>query len=102
MRYKNYTDEAVYELERQRTMNYGNDFTNTPCCENGCFSSVLYNADGHIICEECLIENVRNTFMDMLNAEENAGFAAQVIKDIIYDFSDSEILTYIENRYDKI
>ena len=102
MRYKNYTNEAIYELEKQRTMNYGYGEKDDLHCENGCSGSVLYNTDGHIICEECLIEDVRNTFMNMLNTEDDSNFASQIIKDIISDFSDSELLTYIENRYDKI
>ena len=55
------------------------------------------------MCEDCLIDEVRSEFEKLLRSEdENDNFSVDIIKDIISDFSDSEILTYIENRYDKI
>ncbi len=100
MRYKNYTNDAIYELERQRTMEdeYDPNFS----CENGCVGSPLYNAEGRILCEDCLIEEVRTTFTSMLLSEDDDDFSCKIIKDIIEDFSDAEILTYIENRYEKV
>ncbi len=103
MRYKNYTNEAIYELERQRTMNYGICDDEGRCCENGCGNNTLYDVGGRTLCEDCLIDEVRSEFEKLLRSEdENDNFSVDIIKDIISDFSDSEILTYIENRYDKI
>ena len=101
MRYKNYTNDAIFELERQRTLS---DDERNPdyVCENGCTNSPLYNRDGRIFCEDCLIEEVRNTFTSMLLSEDDEDFACKIIRDIIDDFSDSEILTYIESRYEKV
>ncbi len=100
MVYKNYTNEAMYELERQRTMNYGN-INEESLCENGCQSSILYNVEGRILCQDCLIEEVRDT-LEQIILNEDESVCAKIIQDIFSDFSDSEILTYIENRYDKI
>ena len=100
MRYKNYTNDAIYELENQRIGNY--DDTNSFSCENGCYNNTLYRVNGQILCEDCLIEEVRNSFTSVFSAEDDENsFSNEIIKDIISDFSDSEILTYIENRYDK-
>ena len=101
MRYKNYTNEAIYELERQRIME---DDTYDPdsVCENGCSGTPIYNAEGRLLCQDCLIEEVRNTFTSMLLSEDDEDFPCKIIKDIIDDFSDSEILTYIECRYEKV
>lgn len=101
MRYKNYTTEAIYELENQRTMNY-NDTDNDITCDNGCFGKELYSVNGQILCQDCLIDEIRDTFDKILACEDDDSFSAEIIKDIISDFSDTEILTYLENRYDKI
>ena len=101
MRYKNYTDEAIYELENQRIGEY--DDTNDTSCKNGCYNNTLYMVDNQILCQDCLIEEVRNAFDTVFSSEDDENsFSNEIIKDIISDFSDSEILTYIENRYDKI
>ena len=100
MRYKNYTNDAIYELERQRTME--DEFDPDFSCENGCSGKPLYSAEGRILCEDCLIEEVRNTFTSMLLSEDDEDFSCKIIKDIIEDFSDAEILTYIEKRYEKV
>ena len=103
MRYKNYTNEAIYELENQRIGDYNNVEDNETYCENGCFNSVIYNVDNRFLCQDCLIEEIRDTFNNILASEDDENnFTSEIIKDIISDFSDSEILTYIENRYDKI
>lgn len=103
MRYKNYSNEALYELERQRTSDYGNfDTEGQRLCENGCSSGVLYRVGESLFCEDCLIDEVRGEFERLAESEEENGApSAELIKDIISDFSDSEILTYIENRYEK-
>lgn len=101
MRYKNYTNDAIYELERQR-LNSDSESDPDFSCENGCTGLPIYNADGRILCEDCLIEEVRNTFTNMLLSEDDDDFSCKIIRDIIEDFSDSEILTYIENRYEKV
>ena len=101
MRYKNYTNEALYELENQRIGEY--DDTNFLSCQNGCHNTTLYNVDGQILCEDCLIEEIRNAFTTIFSSDDDENnFSNEIIKDIISDFSDSEILTYIENRYDKV
>lgn len=102
MQYKNYTDDALYELERQRTMDYANAYDDELVCENGCSNRVLYNAEGRILCEDCLIDEVRKTFMQLLDSEDEENISFSIIRDIVSDFSDSEILTYIENRYEKV
>lgn len=102
MRYKNYTNDAIYALENQRIGEYNDVEKDEHTCENGCFNGTLYNIDNHILCQDCLIEEVRNAFFNILNSEEENSFSSEIVKDIISDFSDSEILTYIENRYDKI
>lgn len=102
MQYKNYSNDALYELERQRTMDYSNAYEYGLVCENGCSNNVLYNADGRILCEECLIDEVRKTFMQLLDSEDDENISFAIIRDIVSDFSDSEILTYIENRYEKV
>lgn len=101
MRYKNYTNDAIYELENQRIGDY-NDAP-TLYCQNGCYNNTLYKVNGQILCEDCLIEDVRNAFTSIFSSEDDENnFSNEIIKDIISDFSDSEILTYIENRYDKV
>lgn len=102
MRYKNYTTEALYELERQRTADYGNSEEERTCCDNGCTNDVLYTVGDRILCEECLIDEVRSEFERLFfSDDETDNFSTEIIKDIISDFSDSEILAYIENRYEK-
>ena len=103
MRFKNYTNEAIYELEHQRTGNYGNLYEESETvCENGCINNTLYMIDKRVLCEECLIEEVRNCLIEALEKEDELTLGIQIAKDIVSDFSDSEILAYIENRYDKI
>ena len=99
MRYKNYTTDAIYELENQRIGEY--DASNSLSCQNGCYNNTLYKVNDQIFCEDCLIEEVRNAF-DTVFSSDGDNISNEIIKDIISDFSDSEILTYIENRYDKV
>ena len=74
MRYKNYTNDAIFELERQRTL-LDDELNPDYICENGCTNSPLYNIEGRIFCEDCLIEEVRNTFTSMLLSEDDEDFS---------------------------
>ena len=102
MIYKNYTDEAIMELEYQRTGEYGANEAGENSCDSGCLCDVLYRTEDGVLCEDCLIEDVRSELSDLDEKWEKETPAKKIIRDIFSDFSDSEILTYIENRYEKI
>lgn len=101
MRIKNHTRDAVLELERQRDADYGNS-EEYSVCDNGCASSVIFDVYGKSRCSDCIIEEVRTAFFELLPAEESGNVATDILNDIFSDFSDSEILTYIENRFEKL
>ena len=107
MYYKNYSQEAVLELERQRTQAYEETYqtnnSNDECCEE-CGSSLkkLYNINSHLLCGDCICDSLREVYasinenMTVLNID-----ALDILKDIISDFSDNELLCYVENRYEE-
>lgn len=108
MYYKNYSREAVLELERQRTQAYNDtyqvDTDNDRSCEE-CGSSLkkLYDINSHLLCGDCICDSLREVYasinqnMTILNID-----ALEILKDIISDFSDNELLCYVENRYDEV
>lgn len=108
MYYKNYSPQAVLELERQRTQAYEDTYqinnVNDECCEE-CGSSLkkLYNINSHFLCGDCICDSLREVYasidqnMTVLNID-----ALDILKDIISDFSDNELLCYVENRYDEV
>ncbi len=100
MRLKNYTKEAVLELERQRDACCNTD--EYALCDNGCSGNVVFEVYGNTLCPDCIIEDVRNTLAELLPPEDSGDAAADILNDIFSDFSDTEILTYIENRFEKL
>ncbi len=108
MYYKNYSPEAVLELERQRIQAYEDTYqfnnSNDQCCEE-CGSSLkkLYDVNSHLLCGDCICDSLREVYasinqnMTVFNID-----ALDILKDIISDFSDNELLCYVENRYDKV
>lgn len=102
MRFKNYTHDAIRELEHQRMEGFSDQQGQDSFCDNGCSGTVLFDIGDRVLCEDCLIEEVRETLSELICPEETDSAACKVIQDIVSDFSDSEILTYIENRYEKL
>lgn len=107
MQYKNYTQEAIYELERQRTGNYGIDYeqkrSDLECelCRAG--DNNLYEVNSHIYCGECICDMLREMFSSAAEMMTNEGIdATTILTDIICDFSDNEILCYVENLYERL
>ena len=108
MYYKNHSQEAVLELERQRIQAYEDTYQmknyNDEFCEE-CGSSLknLYNINSHLLCGDCICDSLREVYasinqnMTVLNID-----ALDILKDIISDFSDNELLCYVENRYDEV
>lgn len=108
MYYKNYTEDAVLELERQRTQTYEDTYQfskqSNLCCEE-CGSSLkkLHNINSHTFCEDCICDSLREVYdsieqnMTVLNID-----ALEILKDILSDFSDNELLCYVENRYEEV
>ena len=107
MYYENFTESAVLELERQRTQAYKDIYqinkNDDKCCEE-CGSSLkkMYNVASHLLCEDCICDSLREVYATI---EQNITIlnidAIGILKDIISDFSDSELLCYVENRYDE-
>lgn len=102
MSYKNYTAEAVWALEQQHNADYNEYADENRVCDNGCAGDALFDIYGKILCPDCLIEEVRNLFDELNDADNSQNAAAEILNDIFADFSDAEILTYIENRFEKI
>ena len=56
-----------------------------------------------ILCGDCICDSLREVYasinqnITVLNID-----ALDILKDIISDFSDNELLCYVENRYDKV
>lgn len=101
----NYENYALLELEKQRTNNYGNDipeydnYTNSICCKCGKTQNVL-DINSCFVCSDCILEMLREEF-SQLDDDKNIYNInlSLILNDIISDFSDSELLSYIENRY---
>lgn len=105
MYYKNYTQDAVLELERQRTMPYEASYNNQSehyCRECGS-SSKLHKINSHYLCEDCICNSLREVYAGI---EENMTVlsidALEVLKNIISDFSDNELIYYVENLYEDV
>lgn len=106
MHYKNYTQEAIYELERQRTGNYGMDYeyehSEVECELCKTEENNLYEVNSHIYCGECICDMLRELFYSAAQGLKNEEIDAfSVLNDIISDFSDNEILCYVENIYER-
>ena len=105
--YYNNSQKAVYELERQRTQTqetYLLTNEDSECCEEcGSYSKKLHNINSHLYCEDCICDSLREVYaqieqnMTVLNID-----AFEILKDIISDFSDNELLCYVENRYEEV
>ena len=106
MYYKNYSLNAVIELEKQRTGNYGEDyekeFSDIQCEECGTHSGRFFDINSHIYCSECILDLLRTEFEKAGNIMSEKIDAGDVLQDIISDFSDNEILCYVENKYPEI
>lgn len=101
MRLNSYTRDALTELERQRDTDYGNT-EDCPLCDNGCSDSTVFDVYGRTLCPDCIIEEVRTCLTELLPPEDSGEPSGDILNDIFSDFSDSEILTYIENRFEKL
>ena len=107
MRYNNYTNDAIYELERQRTYNYGVDYEREAyddgCEQCGSNKKTIFKINSHMLCEDCACNALRDSFEDFEPTSYPFGIDAErIFKQITDDFSDSELLSYIENVYEKI
>lgn len=107
MIYNNYTNDEIYELERQRTFNYGADYERnefSPSCEKcGNDSKTIFNINSHHVCEDCICNALRDTFEDFEPSYLPFNIDARTIfKNITDDFSDNELISYVENLYEKI
>ncbi len=107
MIYQNTTEDAVMALERHRTQNYGNEYLNSTedevcdICQRP--SDVVFKIRNHNLCKNCVCDSLRELYARIeLNMTENEIEAEEILKDIIDDFSDSELLCYVEARYEKI
>ncbi len=108
MYYKNYSQEAVLELERQRTQTYHDAYSLTQhneksCEECGADLKKLHKINSHWLCEDCICDSLREVYdsieqnMTVLHMD-----ALEILKDIISDFSDNELMCYVENRYEEV
>lgn len=108
MYYKNYSQYAASELERQRLQTEEDSYRfteqNTDCCEEcGSSKKKLHSIKSHIFCSDCICESLREVYasldqnMTVLNID-----ALEILKDILSDFSDCELLCYVENRYEEV
>lgn len=107
MSYFNYTNDAIYELERQRTHNFGADYESQPvapiCEECGNDNKIIFKINSHYICEDCVCNLLRDAFDELAPTSSPISLNAEMIlKNIIEDFSDSELLSYVEDVYEKI
>ena len=106
MRYNNYTDDAIYELERQRTYNYGEGFSisedEVSCDKCGTKNKTIFITDSHRLCEDCICDALRESFEDFSPIASPFGVDIEkIFKNITEDFSDTELLSYVENIYEK-
>lgn len=106
MYYNNYSQDAVMELERQRLDSYLDKYCVTEseeksCEECGTYSKKLHYINSHWLCEDCICDSLREVYasinqdITVFNID-----AIEILKDIIADFSDSELMCYVENRYE--
>ena len=107
MIYKNYTDEAIYELERQRTLNYYDDcedsLSECECDECKRTHGTFYEINSVTYCSDCICELLREGYENILNTIPDDRVASvKILEDIIADFSDNELLCYVENKHKKI
>lgn len=107
MIYKNYTDEAIFELERQRTMNYYDDCDDNSseceCAECKTVRGTFYEINSVTYCSDCVCELLREGYETILSEfPDDRVTSGKILEDIIADFSDSELLCYVENKYKKI
>lgn len=106
MRYNNYTNDAIYELERQRTYNYADGFYNEEesavCDKCGTGNKTIFITDSHRLCEDCICDTLRDSFEEFSSQLPSFGIDVErIFKNITEDFSDSELLSYVENIYEK-
>lgn len=105
MYYKNYTEDAVLELERQRTSPYETSYNNQGelyCKECGSYSK-LHKINSQYLCEECICNSLREVYAGIEgNMTVYSIDASEVLKNIISDFSDNELIYYVENLYEDV
>lgn len=106
MLYNNYSQEAISELERQRTGNYGYDREEYPeyeCSECRVQSGMFFKINSKVYCSECICDYLREEFYKISeNKDDGILPADEILKDIISDFSDNELLCYVENKYERL
>ena len=102
MRLKNDTRQAVQELERQRlglVYESAGDYR----CENGCVDSVLFFAEGRILCEKCLLAHLRKTLAaaleQMRSSWDEEAEVFDLLADLLEDSSDEMLLGYAQYYY---
>ena len=108
MYYKNYTEDAVLELERQRTQlyedSYNLDNENEQFCEEcGSSSNKLHNINSHLLCEDCICCSLREVYAGIKQNMTTLHMdALEILENIISDFSDNELMYYVENLYEEV
>lgn len=108
MYYNNDTHQAILELERQRTGNYAMDYDDDciykkECDECSKHGEYLFNVNSHVICSECICEILREEFSKVVeNFQNDTVDCSTIFSEIISDFSDNELLCYVESIYPKV
>lgn len=107
MLYKNYSNEAILELERKRTGNYGADCENMAsngyvcaCC--GEKTDGIYIVMKNVVCERCICEELRETAKKLFVPKGESGMnTTEILKNIISDIEDNEMMCYVAELYEK-
>lgn len=107
MLYENYSNEAILEMEGQRTGNYGADIENMAsnrsicaCC--GGKADKLYIVVKNMMCERCICEEMRKAAKKLFVPKGERGMnATEILKNIISDVEDDEMMCYVAELYEK-
>ncbi len=107
MLYENYSQKAIYELERQRTGNYGYDIEEYEpefeCKECKTHTGMFFEINSEYYCADCVCDYLREQFSKFSHLSGNEMLdSGEILNEIISDFSDNELLSYIESKYQRI
>ena len=103
MIYDNYSQNSILEMEKHKTDNYGFDMSEPAvfCDECRISDGDFYEFNSEILCSDCMCDLVREKIATVKYEDEDSQFH-ELICDIMSDFSDNELLYYIENIFKKI
>ena len=106
MCFENDTNEAILELERQRTGEIYED-AGAYRCDHGCAACHdLFFVGENILCEKCLVDYLHGAVAEIielakLTKEEHAE-VFDLLADIIDDMCESELVNYAEYYYSRV